>query len=129
MQIAAAYAVDGPYHGAYAMLPVWKTHVEPQEASHTYLLVAGTTNRNYVPFPGEDPPDLNNAIWVGVSVSVIYNSLVHYIYIARLDHIHSQTARHHPNCFDLALHRLLHRTYVLASYINPAQTVYAMRAS
>lgn len=70
MQVAAAYAVNGPYHGAYAMLPLWKTHVEPQEASHTYLLVAGTTDRTYVPFPGEDPPDLNNAVWVGVSVSV-----------------------------------------------------------
>ncbi|KAF8780840.1 hypothetical protein HU200_000790 [Digitaria exilis] len=77
MQVAAAYAVNGPYHGAYAMLPLWKTHVEPQEASHTYLLVAGTTDRTYVPFPGEDPPDLNNAVWVGVSTD---NGGKHYCY-------------------------------------------------
>ncbi|CAL5082309.1 unnamed protein product [Urochloa decumbens] len=67
IEVAASYAVNGPYHGAYAMLPVWKAHVEPKEASHTYLHVAGTTNPTYVPFPGEDPPDLNNAVWVGLS--------------------------------------------------------------
>ncbi|CAL5063445.1 unnamed protein product [Urochloa decumbens] len=60
IEVAASYAVNGPYHGAYAMLPVWKAHVEPKEASHTYVHVAGTTNPTYQ-FPsmfGDDNPRL-----------------------------------------------------------------------
>ena len=69
LQIAAAYGVYGPYHGASASLPIWKVQVEPNEFSKNYLLIAGPHNRVIPPIIGLDPPDIKNQIAVGMAVS------------------------------------------------------------
>ena len=69
LQIAAAYGVYGPYHGASAALPIWKVQVEPNEFSKNYLLIASPHNRIFPPIIGLDPPDIKNQIAVGMAVS------------------------------------------------------------
>ena len=69
LQIAAAYGVCGPYHGASAAIPIWKVKVEPNEFSKNYLLIASPHNRIFPPIIGLDPPDIKNQIAVGMAVS------------------------------------------------------------
>lgn len=69
LQIAAAYAAGGPYHGASAAIPIWKVHVEPNEFSKNYLLIASPHERRFVPIKGKRPPDILNQIAVGMAVS------------------------------------------------------------
>ncbi|KAF8689263.1 hypothetical protein HU200_042054 [Digitaria exilis] len=66
-EIAAAYSVAGPYHGAYAAIPIWRTRVEPNEFSKSYLLIGGTVDRTYRPIRGKDPPDITYQIAVGMA--------------------------------------------------------------
>ncbi|XP_044984886.1 uncharacterized protein LOC123452309 [Hordeum vulgare subsp. vulgare] len=68
VEIAAAYAVNGPYHGASAAIPIWKVQVEPNEFSKNYLRIASPHERQFVPIPGTDPPDIKNQIAVGMAV-------------------------------------------------------------
>uniref|UniRef100_A0A0D9XNR5 Neprosin PEP catalytic domain-containing protein n=1 Tax=Leersia perrieri TaxID=77586 RepID=A0A0D9XNR5_9ORYZ len=68
VEIAAAYAVNGPYHGARASIPVWKVEVQPFEFSKSYLLVASPKERDFIPIRGKDPPDINNQIALGLAV-------------------------------------------------------------
>jgi hypothetical protein len=68
-QIAAAYGVFGPYHGASAAIPIWKVQVQPNEFSKSYLLIASPHDRMFTPIPGKDPPDIKNQIAVGMAVS------------------------------------------------------------
>ncbi|CAO2145475.1 unnamed protein product [Urochloa humidicola] len=68
LQIAAAYAVSGPYHGASAAIPVWKVQVEPNEFSKNYLLIASPHARNFTPIKGKSPPDILNQMAVGLAV-------------------------------------------------------------
>nr|CBX25228.1 hypothetical_protein [Oryza brachyantha] len=67
-QIAAAYGVSGPYHGASAWIPIWKTAVEPSEFSKSYLLIASPSVRDFVPIRGKDPPNTDNQVAVGIAV-------------------------------------------------------------
>ncbi|KAF8671594.1 hypothetical protein HU200_049918 [Digitaria exilis] len=67
LQIAAAYAAGGPYHGASAAIPIWKVHVEPNEFSKNYLLIASPHERRFVPIKGKRPPDILNQIAVGMA--------------------------------------------------------------
>uniref|UniRef100_J3N5S6 Neprosin PEP catalytic domain-containing protein n=1 Tax=Oryza brachyantha TaxID=4533 RepID=J3N5S6_ORYBR len=66
--IAAAYGVSGPYHGASAWIPIWKTAVEPSEFSKSYLLIASPSVRDFVPIRGKDPPNTDNQVAVGIAV-------------------------------------------------------------
>ena len=59
-QIAAAYGVNGPYHGASAWLPIWKVGVGPSEFSKSYLAIASPTVWEFTPIPGKDPPNIDN---------------------------------------------------------------------
>ncbi|TVU50719.1 hypothetical protein EJB05_02106, partial [Eragrostis curvula] len=68
LEIAAAYAVSGPYHGASAALPIWKVQVEPNEFSKNYLLIASPHERNFTPIKGKSPPDIKNQIAVGTAI-------------------------------------------------------------
>lgn len=69
MQFALAVAANGPYSGAYVQLPVWKpARVHGSEYTATYLLMAGTKDRRFVPSPGVIPPDATNQIAVGLFV-------------------------------------------------------------
>lgn len=69
LQIAAAYGVYGPYHGASAAIPIWKVQVEPNEFSKNYLLIASPHSRRIPPIKGKNPPDIKNQIAVGMAVS------------------------------------------------------------
>lgn len=69
LQIAAAYAANGPYHGARAEIPIWKVQVEPSEFSKNYLLIASPHERRFTPIKGKRPPDIKNQIAVGMAVS------------------------------------------------------------
>lgn len=70
-QIAAAYAAGGPYHGASAAIPIWKVHVEPNEFSKNYLLIASPHERRFVPIKGKRPPDILNQVAVGMAVRLL----------------------------------------------------------
>ena len=68
-QLAAAIAANGPYSGAYVLLPAWKAmRVHDSEYTATYLLLAGTANPDFDPQPGILPPDVTNQIGVGLFV-------------------------------------------------------------
>ncbi|KAL6618743.1 hypothetical protein ACP70R_033882 [Stipagrostis hirtigluma subsp. patula] len=68
LEIAAAYGVNGPYHGASAAIPMWKVQVAPNEFSMNYLLIASPHERHFTPISGKSPPDINNQIAVGMAV-------------------------------------------------------------
>ncbi|KAL6640478.1 hypothetical protein ACP70R_021601 [Stipagrostis hirtigluma subsp. patula] len=68
LEIAAAYAVNGPYHGASAAIPIWKVEVEPNEFSKNYLLIASPHERHFTPIRGNSPPDIKNQMAVGMAV-------------------------------------------------------------
>jgi hypothetical protein len=76
LQIAAAYAASGPYHGASAAIPVWRVQVEPNEFSKNYLLIASPHDRHFTPIKGKSPPDILNQIAVGMVVSSCYDTTV-----------------------------------------------------
>ncbi|XBJ20197.1 hypothetical protein VPH35_011058 [Triticum aestivum] len=66
-EFAAAIAANGPYSGAYVLLPAWKAmRVHDSEYTATYLLLAGTANPDFDPKPGILPPDVTNQIGVGL---------------------------------------------------------------
>ncbi|CAO2183009.1 unnamed protein product [Urochloa humidicola] len=70
-EFAVAYSLDGPYHGASALLPSWRpTKLEPQELSATSLLIAATVDRDWISnHPrGNFPPDTTNQIVVGLAI-------------------------------------------------------------
>ncbi|CAO1945120.1 unnamed protein product [Urochloa humidicola] len=71
-EFAVAYGLDGPYHGASALLPSLRpTKIEPQDLSATSLLIAATVNRDWISdHPrGNFPPDTTNQIAVGLAAS------------------------------------------------------------
>ncbi|XBH72730.1 hypothetical protein VPH35_099961 [Triticum aestivum] len=68
LEIAAAYALNGPYHGATAAIPIWKVQVEPNEFSKNYLLIASPHDRQFKYIRGKDPRDIKNQIAVGMAV-------------------------------------------------------------
>lgn len=68
-QIAAAYAVNGPYHGASAAIPIWKVQVNSNEFLKNYLLIASPHERRFIPIRGKSPPDIKNQIAVETAVS------------------------------------------------------------
>ncbi|KAL6850172.1 hypothetical protein ACP4OV_020799 [Aristida adscensionis] len=68
VEIAAAHSVSGPYHGAYAAIPIWKSHVEPGEYSMSYLLIGASVDRHYQPIKGKEPPDTTYKIAVGAII-------------------------------------------------------------
>ncbi|XP_006663787.1 uncharacterized protein LOC102717299 [Oryza brachyantha] len=68
LEIAAAYGVSGPYHGASAWIPIWKTAVEPSEFSKSYLLIASPSVRDFVSIRGKDPPNTDNQVAVRIVV-------------------------------------------------------------
>ncbi|XP_048533924.1 uncharacterized protein LOC125512899 [Triticum urartu] len=66
-KIAIAIAANGPYSGAYVLLPVWKpARVRDLESSATFLVMAGTVNPDFNPSPGVLPPDMTNQIAIGL---------------------------------------------------------------
>ena len=70
IQIAAAYATWGPYHGLRANLPYYQLDVHPDEFSMTYAMVGYTLDPNYRGSKGADPPKtLENQIMAGLVVS------------------------------------------------------------
>ena len=75
LHIAAAYAVNGPYHGASAAIHIWKVQVEPNEFSKNYLLIASPQDRQFKYIRGKDPPDIKNQIAVGMAVSAHLESI------------------------------------------------------
>ncbi|TVU12678.1 hypothetical protein EJB05_46332, partial [Eragrostis curvula] len=67
VEVAAAYATNGPYLGARADVPYWKLNVHPDEFSMHYIMVGNTLNTSYKPIKGAKPPeDLTNQIVVGL---------------------------------------------------------------
>ncbi|XBJ20200.1 hypothetical protein VPH35_011061 [Triticum aestivum] len=66
-ELATAIAANGPYSGAYVLLPAWNTSRKGGiEYTATYLLLAGTPNPDFDPKPGILPPDVTNQIGVGL---------------------------------------------------------------
>lgn len=72
-QIAAAYGVNGPYHGASVWLPILKVGVGPSEFSKSYLAIASPTVREFTPIPGKDPPNIDNQIALEIAVRASYH--------------------------------------------------------
>nr|ABA96386.1 hypothetical protein LOC_Os12g03610 [Oryza sativa Japonica Group] len=68
LEIAAAYGVNGPYHGASAWLPIWKVGVGPSKFSKSYLAIASPTVREFTPIPSKDPPNIDNQIALEIAV-------------------------------------------------------------
>jgi hypothetical protein len=69
VQFAVAIAANGPYRGAYVLLPVWKAaRVHGSEFTATFLIVGGTVDTGFLPTPGQLPPDVTNQIGVGFFV-------------------------------------------------------------
>ncbi|XP_021304943.1 uncharacterized protein LOC8070725 [Sorghum bicolor] len=64
VEVAAAYATNGPYLGARADVPYWKVDVHPDEFSMNYLLIGNTLEDNY--HGGRPPSTLTNQIAVGL---------------------------------------------------------------
>ncbi|XP_051211134.1 protein neprosin-like [Lolium perenne] len=65
-EFAVAIAANGPYRGAYVLLPVWKAaRVHGSEFTATFLIVGGTVDTGFLPTPGQLPPDVTNQIGVG----------------------------------------------------------------
>ncbi|TVU20240.1 hypothetical protein EJB05_36442 [Eragrostis curvula] len=67
-EVAAAYGVNGPYHGARASIPNWKVNVDPNEFSMSYLLLASPHERKFTPIKGTDPPDTKNQMAAGLAI-------------------------------------------------------------
>lgn len=65
-----AYSVAGPYHGAYATVPLWRPRVEPNEYSLSYLLIGGTVDRSYHPIRGKGPPDISYEYQIAIGLAV-----------------------------------------------------------
>ncbi|TVU36569.1 hypothetical protein EJB05_18507, partial [Eragrostis curvula] len=71
-EFAVAYGLDGPYHGASALLPLLRpTKLDPNEATLPSILIAVTMNREWITrhSPGDFPPDSTNQISVGLVAS------------------------------------------------------------
>uniref|UniRef100_A0ACD5YRV5 Uncharacterized protein n=1 Tax=Avena sativa TaxID=4498 RepID=A0ACD5YRV5_AVESA len=65
-EFAVAIAANGPYRGAYVLLPVWKAaRLHDSESTATFLIVGGTVDTGFRPTPGRLPADVTNQIGVG----------------------------------------------------------------
>ncbi|CAM0906782.1 unnamed protein product [Alopecurus aequalis] len=66
-EFAVAIAANGPYRGAYVLLPAWKAaRVHESEFAATFLIVGGTVDTSFLPTPGRLPANVTNQIGVGL---------------------------------------------------------------
>uniref|UniRef100_A0ACD5YWZ6 Uncharacterized protein n=1 Tax=Avena sativa TaxID=4498 RepID=A0ACD5YWZ6_AVESA len=73
-EFAVAIAANGPYRGAYVLLPVWKAaRVHASEFTATFLIVGGTVDTTFLPSPGQLPADITNQIGVGFFANPSFN--------------------------------------------------------
>lgn len=85
-------ALDWPYHGLSALLPLWRpTKIEPHESSITSIAIAGTVDRHWYGRPGEFPPDSTNQIALGFMVHI--RALVSWSIIYTTRHMHDAATK------------------------------------
>nr|CAD1822722.1 unnamed protein product [Ananas comosus var. bracteatus] len=92
---AIAYTTKGPYDGAEGVIDMWDIHVEPNEFSSNFILVASTAGKARAP-PDKPPQDVQNVIAAGWTANpLLYGDTKPRLYLAW-----TNDAQGHKTCWN-----------------------------